>query len=183
MTGSGLPAGLTNPYGNGFVLTRNAAQVDALYPTRRGDDEQARALGNVEQAEESANLFETRDVVDLSKSAGGSQLTDDEQKQIEQLVALAQQPDLSIEDGDEAPIDSPIKRTGNHDFGERASDAAAFGIANALEQFAKPKGREGAPGQLKRVIETPIAEIAPKAEDSSQLRPDAIAGDLLDLVA
>ena len=34
------------------------------------------------------------------------------------------------------------------------------GNATALEQFAKPKGREGAPVRLKRVTETPSAEAA-----------------------
>ena len=59
-----------------------------------------------------------------------------------------------------APMESPIKRTGNHDFGERAADPAALAIANALEQFAKPKGRQGAPGRLKPVIDTPSTALA-----------------------
>ena len=80
-----------------------------------------------------------------------------------------------------APIESPIKRTGNHDFGERASDAAGFGITNALEQFAKPKGREGAPGQLKRVTDTPSTALV--ADISSHLRSDVFTGKRLDLVA
>ena len=80
-----------------------------------------------------------------------------------------------------APIESPIKRTGNHDFGERASEAAGFGIANALEQFDKPKGREGAPGQLKGVADTRSTPLAD--EISPHPRSDVFTGKRLDLVA
>ncbi|MCH7870475.1 MAG: hypothetical protein IID33_02130 [Planctomycetes bacterium] len=76
----------------------------------------------------------------------------------------------------------PSKITGNHAFGANASAAAEHGIQTALEQFGKPKGKDNAPGQLKKA--EPIIAFSTVADRSEQRpRSDAAAGELLDLVA
>ena len=76
----------------------------------------------------------------------------------------------------------PRKFTGNHEFGANAAAAAEHGTQTALEQFAKPKGGDNAPGQLKKAA--PIIPFSTTADrDAQRPRSDVAAGEFLDLVA
>lgn len=85
MTVSGILSGLTNPFGSGFALSRSAARVDSISPTRRPQEEPAEQLEGAEAADDVESLFDTRDIVDLSESASNQQLSEEEQEQVQGL--------------------------------------------------------------------------------------------------
>ena len=157
MTVSGILSGLTNPFGSGFALSRSAARVDSISPTRRPQEDASEQFEGAETPADVESLFDTRDIVDLSKSASNQQLSEEEQEQVQEL----KQRDTEVRAHEQAHLAAA---------GSYAKGGASF------EYQTGPDGRRYAVGGEVQIDTSPV-EGDPQAtvQKMQQVRAAALA--------